>query len=593
MSDDKLQIGIYRIDTDLECFANSKSPIADLCGSVIDEDSRFVPQKTKTRIAPGYKVALLYKLSQQTPRWKSFLSNVVLGGQDVLGEGLSKTESFVLLLARLDSGNLYAVTGGVGYFAIQNVIDDDFGMDIISRLIRKEEKILKAIKEKSVMGGVLGTTKHFRKSYNLYENDSFGKIYQELCARLDTDILVDRFGFSAVDIKRNAACVARSSFRINRAISLDELLRVIDGCEEVMRSLPPISINNVDKIVKKKYSSLIEQLTDHLYEQLWDRYTMDADSVDFDLCHKEFEQYLTASHYVLKKNQSAKNYFGEYEFARLEDIDTLFDKLRTQSESPTSLPDFRKLIESLNIVSFDEEGGERTKGKLCNHVFGDISLEDTKYFLIDNNWYRIKQGFMRELDQSCEAFIKENTLDILDKRWLRESMTENDYNRLYIGEGNTVVLDRITPSYIEPCDVLQWKSNDLYLIHVKDGFCNTMRDLCSQIFIAANRIKNDANSSYEYIQSIWDDLRRKRESNDEYFAAVGRQTDSISRADFVDLFRSKKLIFVLAVRDKTDTNRSIQRMADYRSTIAKFSLQELVKSMKAIEASLRIMQIRE
>src|SRR5690606_29839351 len=120
-------------------------------------------------------------------------------------------------------GRVYVITGGMhSYSAIQDLIQDDFGVDILSRLIEKKDKILKAVREKSVMGGILGTTKFFRNSYNLFENDAFGKIYQELRANLDHQVLKDRFGFTQDDLNRDVVCVAKSSFKINKSLTLDQ-----------------------------------------------------------------------------------------------------------------------------------------------------------------------------------------------------------------------------------------------------------------------------------------------------------------------------------------------------------------------------------
>ncbi|MHA1169428.1 MAG: DUF6119 family protein, partial [Candidatus Hodarchaeales archaeon] len=304
MVNDKLQISIYKIDTNHGCFDDCESLIEALSATIQEEDNSYNVQEIQDSITTDYEIILLYKKNSQNPKWKRFLSSIAREDQDVLKDNQSWAEGFVLLISHNSTHSLYAVCGGTGYFAIQDVIDNDFGIDIISRLIKKEDKILKAIKEKSVMGGVLGSTKYFRKYYNLYENDSFGKIYQELNASLDTNMLTSRFGFSAEDIKKDSVCVAKSSFRINKSITFPQLLTIVDGCEDILINLNPIAINNVVKIVKKRNQSLIGQLENELFNQLWKRYQNDTASIDFDLCQKEYEAYLTASSYIVKKNIS-------------------------------------------------------------------------------------------------------------------------------------------------------------------------------------------------------------------------------------------------------------------------------------------------
>lgn len=154
------------------------------------------------------------------------------------------------------------------------------------------------------------------------------------------------------------------------------------------------------------------------------------------------------------------------------------------------------------------------------------------------------------------------------------------------------MLDKITPENIEPCDILKWDDENLYFYHVKAGFGNTMRDLCSQIFIAASNLQNDVNSSKEYIGKIYDHLLSKRDSKNEYFARVFSQTTNMTKDQFVGLFESKKMVFVLAVLDTATSERMINDdVSRFDSNIAKFSLQELVKGMRGLGIEFKITQI--
>ena len=596
MAEEKLQIAVYRINNENDLFSETEDIFSVLSEHI--QSKSFFSQELKPNLNNDYQIELFYKKNLLKPKWKDFLSSISRDDQNILKIDQSWTESFVMLLLNTSSNNLYAVAGGSGYHAIQDFIDDDFGVDILSRLITKEDKILKSVKEKSVMGGILGTTKFFRKNYNLFENDSFGKIYQELKANLDKNILQDKFGFSLDDLKKESTCIAKTSFKINKAITFEQLFKIISGCEYVLDNLSPTSINNVEKIVKKKKQQLVQNLENELSNQLWQRYSSEEENIDFDLCHRDFEQYLTASKYIIRKNLSENNFFGEFEFEKLENIDELFKKIKESEDKPEDKDDFTKLIESLKIYSYNEENGDNplTKGWLFHHIFGDVSLDNEKYFLIDNSWYKIKDDFIMELNNSCKSFIENNYDNSLDKSWDYPDEKENPYNAKYFSENplddNVIVLDKITPENIESCDILKWNDKNLYFYHVKAGFGNTMRDLCSQVFIAANKIKSDVNSSKEYIGKTYDHLASKKESSNEYYKKAAEQIENITKDDFINIFTSKKLIFVLAVLDTATNERNLKtNVFSFNSNIAKFSLQELVKGMRGIEVEFRFTQI--
>lgn len=603
MEDDKIQIAIYKIDIESDLFHQDESHL-----SVLENQAQikgYVSQKLGIKF-DNYQVKVYYKKNPLKPKWKNFFGKFIVENQDILKSNQSFSESFVMFISSEETGSLYAVTGGSGFHIIQDFVDDNFGVDILSRLIKKEDKILKSVKEKSVIGGILGTTKFFRKDYNLSENDSFGKIYQELKAGLNNEVLKEHFGLDLGSTKKESTCIAKTSFKINKSIDFDQIFIIIKGCEYVLENpdnnqdLEPIAINNVEKISKKKHPLLVSCLEAELVNQLWKRYHDRSVNIDFDLCHKDFEKYLTASKYIICKGGSSRSALGNYEFKdddRLDTIDKLFDLLQSSKNSPVNLEDFKELINNIYIYSYEDEDNENylTKGSLMAHIFGDVYFEEKTYFLIDNIWYQIKDSFINDLNINCTTFIKNNyNSGRMDKKWnIDEFSDENDYNKQYIGQDNTLVLDKILPENIEPCDVLMWDERNLYLYHVKAGFGNTMRDLCSQIFVAANRLREDKLTNKEYINKIYNHLVAKKGSNDPYFNLVGEQTNRIPRSEFVKLFTDKKLVFVLSVRDTSTANeRSMKtEMLKFKSNIAKFSLQELMRGMKGIDVDFEFTQI--
>lgn len=278
----------------------------------------------------------------------------------------------------------------------------------------------------------------------------------------------------------------------------------------------PISINNVEKLVKKKNEKLVKDLEKELSSQLWKRFSEETGSYDFDICHKDFENYLTASKYIIRKNISKNNFFDDFVFCNLENINELFNKIKDLDDKPSNQDELFELIQSLKIFSYSEEDQSNplTEGWILHHIFGDVSWNDERYFLIDNGWYKIKDEFIINLNNSCKSFIENHYDENLSETWSYPTEKENDFNAKFISDNpkdnKVLVLDKITPENIELCDILKWDDENIYLYHVKAGFGNTMRDLCSQIFISANKLKNDINSSKDYIEKIYDQLANKK-----------------------------------------------------------------------------------
>lgn len=588
------QISIYRMEP-----GRSLSALAE---TVLSQG--YNEQELNEEPAAGYVLRLFYQSYKFTPRWRSFLQPIVREDQKILATKDSAQQNYVLFLQVSDTANIYAITGGYGHNVIREYTNNDFGLDILSRVIHKEDKVLKAARERNFVGGIMGSTKYFRNTFNLFENESFGTIYQELRAAVERELLLNNFGFSEEELSRGAFCTAKSSFRINKAIDFQRLLTIVAACEDISTRDPIISINDVRKLTKRKHAELIDALDKTLFHQLWSAFQNANVGYSFDLCHSDFERYLTARSYRVMIHRQRRvaetagttrrlvNYFDGHEFETLNNIDDIFAKMKKDINIKNE-QHFSNQLSALRICSYDDDGNELTRGDLLSHIMGDVTQHEEKYFFVDKVWYEITQTFIENLDASCKSFIHNYRYDGMLKTWNTVTHQENDYNAEYIGDDCTLVLDKVTAENIELCDIAKWDNNDLYLVHVKAGFGNTIRDLCAQITIAANRLSQDRSAipPKTFVKNVYRALCSKKDGVG-YFARAGDQTDSITEEDFLALF-DRNVHFVLAILDSGQTERDLRNIEEFHSSIAKFSLHALTKDMAGINQSLRVCQIRK
>src|SRR3989344_1415489 len=299
-------------------------------------------------------ISIFYTRFTASKNWKNFLRETVVIGQPILKD--IDQERFIILVKK-DANSIYAVVGGGGYFCIKDHVESDFGFKIASCLINKESKVIRSSKEKSVMSKVLGQTKYFRTESTFLENDEFGNFYQELDIVIDKQKLIEDFGFSKEEVKKNSVCVAKNSFKINKSLTFSEMLRIVDKLDFITKNRKLSSFNNVE-IVKDK--NLIKELNEKLINQLWERCYEDG-YIDFDLCESDFESYLKAEKYIVTKGTRT---ILETE-NRVDNVDIIFKD--NSFLSPTDyLPakenkeDFKKFIGSIKIETFDANGNDLT-----------------------------------------------------------------------------------------------------------------------------------------------------------------------------------------------------------------------------------------
>jgi uncharacterized protein (TIGR04141 family) len=590
---DKIQISIYRIDKNL--FENSDSNVVvqsiinNYNGKVKDNKEVFVGQSLNRSDFNGFLVKVYYSAKEREPKWRSFLKNI-LTEDTALIYGMNRDSSYIAFIG--DSHNLYAITGGQGNFTVQDYIDQNFGVEIISRLISKDSKVIKSLQDRGVTGTVLGSTKYFRGDYRLSDEDQFGRIYKQIKAELDKKILSEEFGFSEEEIKRNAGCLAKSSFQINKSIDFDTLLRVLGKLTTILSREKLFSLNKVIYISNrgKKNKEIINDLETQLYQILFD-HCANATEIDFDFSHRDFEKYSIAVKYGLYKRWNDEGTF----FDKLDNATELFAILQRQNLLLLgNQEEFNQSLSGIIIKSFDGEGRTLTQGSIKDHIHGEIVYGNKTYFLIDGAWYEIQPDFVLDLNRDAKEFVKQSQNNSLLDEIFDINEDENIFNQKFIGKSGFIVLDKITSENIELCDILKYSEDAIYLIHVKKGFNNSVRDLASQVLLSAKRVLTDIKTGCRFVESIESRLLKLSSSDDAYFKRASCQT--IPEGGLKSLFENKKnkqIYFCFAFVDTATSLRQIANPESFKSNIAKFSLIQLQKEINKESFSFAIVQIKK
>jgi uncharacterized protein (TIGR04141 family) len=551
---------------------------------------KFKEQKVQEDLSDLYDIKVYYKKSPSDVKWKEFISNVVEVDQDILHLNKSSSESYIILFQNNVTRKIYASTGGYAHITIKEVATTDFGIEILARIVKIDDKALKSTKERNLTGGIQGEIKFFRNDYNLYDNDSFGKIYNELNALLTKEILVKSFGFNLKDLNSNSLCIAKDSFSIKKSISFDELLKIIKKCEYLLENEIPIEINSVNKVPRSE-AILKENLFDTLTTHAYQNYIDSNNFYSIEISNKEFDKYLQATKTMLRFHFRRKfqeiiidDVFREFQSVILEIFNACGDSLKYD--------EFKKIIESATLETFDENNVTLTYENLSSHFCSEIIYNGKSYFLLEKDWYEIKKSFIDTINEQTSYFITENKYagPTLGK-WINSS--ENDYNASYLQKTNTYVFDKFTHLNIEACDVLKIERDEVYFYHIKKGFDNSMRDLCNQVYIASRKVFEDVKNNYKYLEGLYD-LVKGNNGETDYYKNAKKQFGTVSKKQFINKLKNKKITFVLAVLDTSDSGRSlVTEIEKFESNIAKFTLVELSKNMRNLGVNFQILQLEK
>lgn len=389
-------------------------------------------------------------------------------------------------------------------------------------------------------------------------------------------------------------------------------MNLIEDCETVLKKEAKFTVNSIIAIRKSEHPKLIMDLEAELKKQLYDLYKGNEGAFPFDICHNDFDKYLGSSSIKLLVKRSVKGTDGtkrslfvdflqkrgehvlEQNARELTDLRfgiELFDAMKKFKGKIKNADNLWSQLKTLHIHSYSPSGGMLTTGSFISHILGDVSLPNgNKFFLVDKQWYQLEQEFLNRLDNDCSSLIANQKVDLSLKPW-SDSITEGSYNESYIGLKNYLCVDRLLLDNIEVCDLMFWDDDSLHLIHVKQEFGNTLRELCNQLLVSSSLLNEALLSEGRNIfLSRMHEKFKTMGGDSDYFEKTRAQFETTSVETFRSLF-DKKINVVLAVKDTAQTERDISDVTKFRSTIGKFSLVDLNQKMRMSTFRFGITQI--
>lgn len=604
MSKEKILTNIYQIDRNICSFKGLNNlqiieKIKYLYNKNIEkeesqenslEENKFLEREIKNEIdTHGFEIKLFTNLNRPVPNWLTFLKPILPEDSDLL-KNRNLYNSYLAFFIKGDY--IFTICGGLGNFAIQNYINQNFGIEIISRLVEKNV-LIKSTQERGFIGNVLSSTRFYRGDYKLSDEDDFGKIYKAIQTELGEDILNKYFDFPKTQFKKGAGCIAKSSFQINKLITFDKLLTIIDKLIEIYEMPVNFDVNKV-QLVNNKGNNIkkIKWLERILKRKIFNAIN-NNELLDFDFFNKDIESYFSANKYCISyRNKEIKI----RDLGCFSDLNELINELKNNNVLKlNTLKEFKKIIKNIIITTFDEDGKQITKGRFLKHIHGEIKTKKGDvYFYIDEKWYLLKDSFIDDLNSMCEEIINNTDTDLelekYDWKTDKEENSEEKYIEKYINTDGFIVMHRICEDNIELCDLIKYDDKNCYLVHIKKGFNNKMRDLSSQIYISARRLQAIKSTNENYIEELYSKMKSYNNSPDLYLKGVSSQ--NITKEEFVNIFKNKKINYCLCFIDESKSERDIKKdIKKFDSNIAKFSLMELNKNMKGFNFSLNIIQI--
>jgi uncharacterized protein (TIGR04141 family) len=589
----KINPKVYKINKSQRLLINYNST-EDICKAIIKIsklklDPKFILKDSDYRINIDEDNKLWFFLyTFKTPEidseWVNFLPLNFTKGADFNQQKVS------LIFFIEYQNHLYCIIGGNAFRMIQPYIEENFGINLYSRILDPEKDELLTIRTRNITGKIASSSNFYKSNFKLIDHIKFGTVPTEISLKLDnTDN--DYFSFLKKDSLDSIQIHVSNSLKFRKVIEFADLVEIIKEIKYIEELEKKNYLTTYEKIDNEK---LIEDtLKEHLVRTIFDdinntlRATIKPiNKFYFEFCHPtKLEKFYEADYFHLieldeeKKHKVFKQIIDRNRIY-FEVITRAVDRFGTQM----SYDEFKFFLFGVRIRSYKNGNKQNlTSGMFLQHFNTEFEIDKKPIFLLDNNWYYLQDSFLLDLNRNCERILKNYKINsnILYKKWdLSIQNTEKKYNLLYKDLKNYLVFDTITINGIELCDVIKYDEKNIYLIHVKRGFDSSMRELYNQVILSARRLEESKSSKEkDYLKKCFKSLVKKKQNN-----------NINTFEDFIELF-DKNIKYVMAFSNEKSNQPIEENIKKIRSSIAKFSIIQTSSEMKTYYYELLFAQI--
>lgn len=219
--------------------------------------------------------------------------------------------------------------------------------------------------------------------------------------------------------------------------------------------------------------------------------------------------------------------------------------------------------------------------KLINSIQGSIEVNNQMYFIMNGNWFFIKEDYITLISNDFKKYLVYNKKEVtaLFTKFKLENVHkvgEDAYNRTFKNSNTIIYAHTTLINNVELADLIFFDEDNLYLMHNKGKFDGSgVRDVSNQIATAAELLSTRMKIRGDNFLSSYYDKLMKEDST---------LKNCLKKTEFTSLFK-KNIVFIAGFMSSVKENT--------RSTYAKYILTDLDKSLSTQEQRLLIMSTND
>lgn len=494
--------------------------------------------------------------------------------------------SFVLFINYKSS--IYCVISGSGMSVIKKYIHPSFGIDIYQRIAKPQEDVIIELETRGIANNISQKKQIFNFNQTIAETLEYSEVPNKIKLKLRKDLKEKEFKkFDSEDL---TLLEIGSYFCLRKKIDFEEFKELICDLHEIRLNHEPIQLTLFFKINDTQLASELDEslkeiiVNDIILHGIPYKWTANQSDIIEVVHPSKLEKFYECDNFIIRSKFSR----GKHDI-EVKDRSKLYEEctkhIYNSLEKVTDRFDAKGKLYTLNI-SGQINSTEVTYANFFSHITAEIDYLHKKYFKIDGRWYLLEDHFLKLMNKDAKEYYTKYKLD--DNILLAWPIDKDEdfYNKSHNTFDSHFVLDKVIHDNIELCDLLVFKDDKVYFIHVKDGFNTKMRDLYIQVVLSAKRLSNDLknNSGSNYLKKTL----QKYNSENPY--------KKIKINDLIERLRKDptQITFVMSFNNHHYKGKPIlERIESCKSNIAKYSLVQVVKEMQQYSFGIKLFDISE
>jgi len=480
----------------------------------------------------------------------------------------------------------YVISAGQGHTLFEQFVDRQFALEVAKRIMTPS---VDTTNRREISGAIYGQIHQYRTAQRISSSQTIGTVWSGLGGKITEEVKANRDFIDIFEPTSRAISVdASSSLLIKRSISISKLPLLIDWIEKLLgtdltaQQKKDFSfmdgLTQVSRRDRAKKDVLNLALATYIYENIGT-----PENIDLDFSHKSFKAYQDSESYDFGQNHQLRDYIWDSPPSVGEVIAALIDGVNLGNALSSS--EVLDTITTVRFYSHQSLSGSTLSGVILDHLHGEVSLGDERYFLVDGTWYQASAEFLQRLTDDFIDALNSSVFDHSDFALTIDAYdipndNENEYNKSYILKSGFVVTDKTFIERVELADLIHWDGNNLYIIHNKIGYGASVRDVCSQVSLSMNLLNTISELSESVLHEYYGDIVKS------YYSEG--QPPSITEDEFIRLLKTtpkEKIIYVIGYIRKTRV------VATTLSSIAKYETVKLIEDISRLKFGLKVIHI--